>query len=287
MSIFYQTLDYRTNMEFKARKKAFKKGKPCAICGKMLKPAEMMVAHLVPVDKLTDEQALYDTNNWSCRCIYCERKQNTLKDRKSFCGYVYKCSLPDGRYYIGQHHSNGEDPLEDGYYGLGKEWTSAIQGIDKEKITKIVLAYAQTDKELDELEKHFIGDLNEADDLCLNVRRGGRGMASGEKHWAYGTHPSGETIEKLKQYHKENPKTGKDNPMFGKHPEPWNKGKAMSEEQKKKISLANKGKKLSEEQRRAISERMKGKNNPMYGKIFGVQKKYHPEEDLLNNIKGK
>ncbi len=229
MSVFYQSMSKSQAMAFKKRKKAFKKGKPCAICGKTYPSDQMMVAHIIPVTELTDAQALYDTRNWSVHCLACERQQNTLKDRKSYCGYVYKCTLPDGRYYIGQHHSNGEDPLEDGYYGLGKEWASAIRGVDKEKITKVVLAYAQTDEELDELEKRFIGELNETDSLCLNIRRGGRGMASGEGHWAYGTHPSEDTIEKLKAYHKENPKIGKD--------------------------------------------------NPMYGKIFGIQKKYHPDED--------
>lgn len=80
MSIFYQTLDYRTNMEFKARKKAFKKGKPCAICGKILKPAEMMVAHKVPVRDITDYEALFDTTNWEVRCIPCERRLNREED---------------------------------------------------------------------------------------------------------------------------------------------------------------------------------------------------------------
>lgn len=80
MSAFYETLDYITNLDFKARKKAFKKGKPCEICGQKLKPAEMMVAHKIPVRDLTDYEALYDTSNWSVRCIYCERKINRQED---------------------------------------------------------------------------------------------------------------------------------------------------------------------------------------------------------------
>lgn len=51
----------------------------------------------------------------------------------------------------------------------------------------------------------------------------------------------------------------------------WNKGKKMSEEQKKKISETQKVKKGSEEARRKMSERMKGKNHPFYGK-------HHSEE---------
>ncbi len=40
----------------------------------------------------------------------------------------------------------------------------------------------------------------------------------------------------------------------------------MSEETRKKISVANKGKTHSEETRRKISEAKKGENNPNYGK---------------------
>ena len=46
----------------------------------------------------------------------------------------------------------------------------------------------------------------------------------------------------------------------------WNKGKKMSEEQKRKLSDANKGKKMSEEAKKKISIKNKGKNNPMFGK---------------------
>ena len=76
MSLFYEGLSYKTNAAFKRRKKAFKKGKPCAICGRIYPSEEMMVAHIKPVSGLTDHQALYDTRNWQVRCIECERKMN-------------------------------------------------------------------------------------------------------------------------------------------------------------------------------------------------------------------
>lgn len=80
MSLFYDTLDKDTNFDFKRRKKAFKKGKPCAICGKRLVSELMMVAHKVPVSELSDYEALYDTTNWEVRCIFCERALNHAKD---------------------------------------------------------------------------------------------------------------------------------------------------------------------------------------------------------------
>lgn len=80
MSLFYDTLDKDTNFDFKRRKKAFKQGKPCAICGKKLVSDMMMIAHKIPVSELSDEDALYDISNWEVRCIFCERELNKKKD---------------------------------------------------------------------------------------------------------------------------------------------------------------------------------------------------------------
>ena len=78
MSVFYQSLPYNVARSFKKRKQRFKRGKPCAVCGKMYPPDEMMVAHKKPAHQLTDREALYDVKNWEVRCIYCERHYNRL-----------------------------------------------------------------------------------------------------------------------------------------------------------------------------------------------------------------
>lgn len=84
MSLFYESLNKRAALNFKARKKAFKKNKPCAICGRKYPSDEMMVAHIKPVSDISDFDALYDMSNWQVRCIYCERKLNMEKKwRKS------------------------------------------------------------------------------------------------------------------------------------------------------------------------------------------------------------
>lgn len=83
MSLFYKSLSAYEAFKFKKRKQAFKKGKPCAVCGKTYPKGQMMVAHIIPVRQLTDYDALYDTSNWEVRCIYCERRLNreeTLKN---------------------------------------------------------------------------------------------------------------------------------------------------------------------------------------------------------------
>lgn len=76
MSVFYDSLDKKTALNFKYRKKIFKRNKPCAICGRKYPSAEMMVAHIKPVTELSDYDALFDTTNWEVRCVYCERKLN-------------------------------------------------------------------------------------------------------------------------------------------------------------------------------------------------------------------
>ena len=80
MSLFYESLPKKTAVAFKARKKAFKKNKPCAICGRKYLSDEMMVAHIRPVSELSDFDALYDMSNWEVRCVYCERKMNMEKN---------------------------------------------------------------------------------------------------------------------------------------------------------------------------------------------------------------
>ena len=71
--------------------------------------------------------------------------------------------------------------------------------------------------------------------------------------------------------------SGKNHPMYGKHP---------SEETKQKISDSGKGRKISEEQKQQHSERMKGKNNPMYGKIDELSPNFgkHTSEETRNKI---
>lgn len=82
MSNFYRTLKGGISQDFKLRKRAFKAGKCCAICGARKSPKDMMVAHKIPVSQLTDEEALYDISNWEVRCVDCEMRLNKQKDRE-------------------------------------------------------------------------------------------------------------------------------------------------------------------------------------------------------------
>lgn len=78
-SVFYSSKLGRST-QFKRRKRAFKEGKPCAICGRSLPTDELMVAHKKPVRELSDYEAIYDETNWEVRCVRCERLLNRIED---------------------------------------------------------------------------------------------------------------------------------------------------------------------------------------------------------------
>ena len=75
----------------------------------------------------------------------------------------------------------------------------------------------------------------------------------------YYNRPAYELIFLTKSEHNRLHKIGKNNPMFGKPP--WNNGKCLSEEHKRKLSEAHKSKNLSEEYKQKLSEARKGKHN--------------------------
>ena len=87
---------------------------------------------------------------------------------------------------------------------------------------------------------------NNIDNLELLTRK--EHAAKHPEVWEY----SEERLEKMRLAN-----TGKNNPMYGKVP--WNKGKKMSDESKKKMSEAQIGKKHSEESKKKMSDIMKGR----------------------------
>lgn len=67
--------------------------------------------------------------------------------------------------------------------------------------------------------------------------------------------------------------------------EPWNKGKKLSEEHKRKMSEANKGKKLSKETRQKMSEAKKGKPSHLKGQKQSEETKRKISEALKGSKK--
>lgn len=87
--------------------------------------------------------------------------------------YIYKITCTAGsfkdHYYIGQHKTTD---LDDGYKGSG---TLIINYYKKypDNYIKEILCYCKDEKELNEREDFYVGDLYKADPLCLNLCAGG------------------------------------------------------------------------------------------------------------------
>lgn len=82
MSSFYETLPKSVNLAFKRRKKNFKRGKDCAICGKKLhRQEDRYVDHIIPVYMLNDYEALYNQDNWQVLCLDCKKEKDRNDQR--------------------------------------------------------------------------------------------------------------------------------------------------------------------------------------------------------------
>lgn len=177
--------------------------------------------------------------------------------------YIYKITNTiNGKIYIGKHST---DNLEDGYMGSGIVLHKAKQKYGLESFTKEYLAFCDTEKMLNFLEKFYIKKFNAQNpEIGYNLTAGGDGIV--------GHHHTEESKKKISEARKgsNNPMYGKPGTMLGKHLSEearkkisvGHKGKKRSEEAKKKISEANKrrkGKHLSEEHKRKLSEANKGK----------------------------
>lgn len=142
--------------------------------------------------------------------------------------YTYKIQCTavglEDYYYLGKHVTSN---LNDGYKGSGKK-LQEYYALYPDDYTFTILAFYKDKNELNIAEQKLIGDLWKTDPYCLNCNAGGNGS------WQH--------------------REGKTSPMKGKIP--WNKGKKISEQTKRKISEANKGK----------PSLMKGKPGPNKGK---------------------
>ena len=171
--------------------------------------------------------------------------------------YIYRITNNiNGKTYIGQHKYK---KLDDSYMGSGKILKQAYNKYGIENFKKEILVFNVSKKEhIDLLERTFIASERERVGVenCYNITAGGEGVL--------GYHHSEASKKKMSEANKgqiawnKGIKTGKP---------AWNKGKPMSEEQKKKQSEAMKGhtgywqrKHRSEETKKKISAKLKGKH---------------------------
>jgi group I intron endonuclease len=173
------------------------------------------------------------------------------------------------RKYIGQHKCISSK--FDGYLGSGKLLNRAIKKYGKENFTRKTLTCANTEEELNHLEREYIGYFKAIEDRNFyNIHVGG-----------YGGDTYGGKTESEKQEFKKKMQSvtqGENNGMFGKH---------HNEETKKKIA-ENKNMEIyhSEGFRNTMKKATIGKNNGMYNKNHSQESKDKMSKNSIGKTKG-
>lgn len=204
------------------------------------------------------------TPSTSCHIIFNEGQLEgvDMESEKVYFIYVTE-NLINGKLYIGQHTCNYDKQFTDGYLGSGRALKNAVKKYGAENFSRIILEYAESPEELNELEAKYVDEEVMSDvSRFYNLKTGGKQntVFSEETRKKIsisntGKHPSEETREKLRIGHL-GQKISEENL---KKLIACRKGIPLSEEHKRKISESNKGKKRSSEFCQKLSERMKGK----------------------------
>jgi group I intron endonuclease len=191
---------------------------------------------------------------------------------------IYETKSFENKLYIGWHATNN---LDDGYLGSGKILKNKISKHGKKNFTRTVLEFCQFDNVL-EREKYWIKQKNTIFPNGYNLTKGGDGRLSptskktkdlmskqrkGVKQIDRFINAHGEVRGKLRYatYIKNQKKSRRGKPMTEETKRKLSiahQGKAhlpFSEETKRKISVSNKGKIVSKESREKSSKTQKGK----------------------------
>lgn len=171
-------------------------------------------------------------------------------------GYIYlNTDLKTGKQYTGQHHYNKEGELDPNYHGSGVLWTKVLKKRPKELIKEEYIKTCYSEEEMNSDEQHYIKVFKTLWPNGYNLTEGGDGGVRCD-----------ETRRKISEAMKGKPS--------------HNKGKLMSEEQKKKMSESQKGKHHSEETKKKMSISRKGRTGPNKGKTMSEEQKKKISESL-------
>lgn len=115
--------------------------------------------------------------------------------KKNYVYFIYKttCNITN-RYYIGMHKTHR---LTDGYVGSGTLLKRSIQKHGKENHTTEIIEYCENEIELAKKEELIVNTELLKDNLCMNLKTGGRGGAT-----MTGRKMSDETKKKIGDAHR-------------------------------------------------------------------------------------
>ena len=168
--------------------------------------------------------------------------------------FIYKTTnLLSGRYYIGMHST---DDLNDGYLGSGTLLRRALNKYGKENFKIEFLEFVNSREELAAREKEIVSLQEIAKKECMNLKVGGEGGYSSDKHVENRQRARAEGHRKYFDSIKNDPDLYKEHGQKisrkKKGQKGTFKGKHHSEETKKKMSISKKSS-------------TKGINNSQYG----------------------
>lgn len=173
-------------------------------------------------------------------------------------GYIYLIvNKINGKSYVGKKVLKRKEWHSDNYMGSGKHLKVAQAKYGIENFEKFLICYTNDEKDACEKEIFWIAEYRSRGKAEYNIAKGGHDLGI-----VFGHPVSEETKRKLSE--------------SNKGQIPWNKGKHLSEEDRKKKSLAATGRKITIEERKKLSEAHKGYVMPEEQK-----------QKISNSLKGK
>jgi len=89
-------------------------------------------------------------------------------------GFIYKTTLPDGRYYIGQHKIISQITLDPTYFGSGVIIKDYIKSKGSKDLKREILEFGNDHNDLNLLETKYVTATVLSDPLNINLDFGGR-----------------------------------------------------------------------------------------------------------------